>query len=476
LTAAVEELANDELLNDIGPSKSLIGKELPEGAHPIYLKASETAGSAPEYGVMVESCMGAKTVNATEYSTNGTSSAGSSSTRASLEMGSNEEDNFEIGQAVLVKDGSNGYAIRNVYSVDSPGNQLDLNFNLDNAPNSGTALGKAVTYKPTATGHPYFSAWMYRANGGGIEAIRTCRTTAMNFNITAGQQIEADFSYAGSEFYFNPIEITSSNKYIDITDDGGTIEVVLDEKVYKSPIALATAIATKATAASVGSGDDTFSCVYKSIGTNKGKFVLESDGSTFSLLWNSGTNSVNSTGATLGFSVAADDTGSTSYTSDNEITYSASYFPSYDDATNLVAKSNEVMIGGFDDNICRKAQSVSISVATPVTDVESICASSGVSEKLILSREVTMTTTLIFQKHEAELFDRLLNGTSTSIMVNVGSKDSAGNWEAGKCVNFYLANATITGHVIGGDDFITVELSAKGYVDSTRKDLYINFL
>ena len=88
---------------------------------------------------------------------------------------------------------------------------------------------------------------------------------------------------------------------------------------------------------------------------------------------------------------------------------------------------------------------------------------------------MTMTATLILATNEAHLFNKYINNTTTQAMLNIGPK-TAGNWVPGKCVNIFLGNAVINGHVVGGDDFITLELTIKGFVSSTKKDGYINYV
>ena len=464
--AAVEELESDELLNDIGAAESTIGKETPTGTHPIYLKASEVAGQAPEYGVLIESAMGGKSTASTEYDTVG------SSTVSVLNVDSGEGASFEEGEAVLVKDATNGYAIRNIESIST--DAMTVNFNLDDAPALGVNLGKAVLYKPASSGHPSFSAWYYRANGGAVEAIAGCSTSSVSINLQAGALAECEFSYDGTKFYFNPIIITASNKYIDFDDTSSTTDLIatLTEKVYKNPHDLAREIALKMTAASVGSGDDVISCTYSN---TTGKFTISSDGSTFALRWSTGSNTASSVGAAIGFSIAADDTGALTYTSDNAISFAASYTPTYDNAQNIRVVQAELMIGDATDNICREASNVTLTIDSPTVEVEDICSDSGVAERLPESRSVSLTATLTLKKYEAGLFDKFINNTTTKIMVNVGPK-SNDNWVAGKCVNIYMQRAKLTGHVIGGDTFITVELTAKGFVTSSKKDLFINFI
>ncbi len=118
---------------------------------------------------------------------------------------------------------------------------------------------------------------------------------------------------------------------------------------------------------------------------------------------------------------------------------------------------------------------MSFSVETPPTDIDDICSQSGVKEKLILQRQVTMSATLTLKKYEVDLFQKFINGDGLQVMANIGPK-SGGNWVAGKCVNVYMGNATISSHVVSGDDFAIIELSAKAYVTSARKDFFVNFI
>jgi len=345
MTPNVEVLDSDELVNDIGKTKGSLGKQSPEGSHGIYIKHSEVEGQEPETGIMYESAFGAKTVNATEYSTTAGSVAGTSSARASLEMASDEEDNFEIGQAVLIKDGTNGYNIRNIYNVDSVGNQLDLNFNLGNAPATGVALGKAVLYKPAATGHPSYSAWLYNGNGA-VQAMAGARTSSISMTFTAGQQAETEISYGGSQMFLNPVIVSASNDDISYTDDAGASSVVLTADVYETPIAFIEHVVSVLNA-------DSLSTITGSYSSSDGKYTLASDDTIFQL--NSGDAL-----ATLGFSGAQ--TGATTYTSDTAIVTAPSLTPTFDGSDNIVVKNAELMLGDFSDNFCRETQEVSITI------------------------------------------------------------------------------------------------------------------
>jgi len=465
-TSAVEEIVSDELLNDIGASKSLTGLESPAGSHPAYLKHSQVEGQEPEIGLLYESAFGAKSIASVEYDTVAASTAGTTAARAVIKVGVGEGASFEVGEALMIKDGTNGYSIRNIHSIS--GDDLTLNFNINAAPALGVNLGKAVLYRPVASGHPSFSAWLYGANGGYTQAIAGCRTSEIAMTFPAAEQAEVSFSYEGVESYFNPVQVTATNRFIDFVDDGGTKVATLTAGFYKTPIAFAAHVQAVMRAASV----DIITVTYSNV---TGKYTLLSDGTTFSLLYNTGTNTANSAAVLLGDTTAANRTAAVTYTGANAISLVFPFTASYDDATNIVVKGAQLFVGDFHENVCRAATNVSITIGTPQEAVLSICASSGVSERLINAREVTLEATLVLERYESGLFDKFINNGDAVVMMNAGQKDSAGNWAPGKCVNLTMLQATITQHETGGDTIVEVTLSAKGYLTSTRKDIYLNF-
>lgn len=461
ITFEPELLESDELLNDIGASKSSVGKEAVSGSHSAYLKHSGVEGVEPETGIFYESLFGSKSVAATEYDTV------SSSTVSLLKVNTGEGSSYAVGEAVLVKDATNGYSIRNISGIS--GDDLLLNFNLAVAPNSGINLGKAVLYSPVAQGHPSFSSTKYLGNGHAIEVSAGNQTSEMSITADANGFGEVEFSYSGTKYFYNPITITASSKYIDITDDNGTIAASVPEKIYKSAIELASALEAAINDVSL----ETFTVVYSNV---TGKFTIASSTSAVvSLLWNTGTNAANSIGTKLGFSVAADDTGATSYTSDNAQVLTAALTPSYDAAENIIIKGAQLFVGGQSDNVCICAQSVSITVSKELEDEDCICEETGVASKIPVSRSIEMQVTATLNKYDAALLDALIQNKSVSAMFNAGPK-VGGNYVAGKCFNFYMQTATVSNYTTTGDSFIQAEFTLKGYVTSSTKDGFLNFI
>ena len=467
LVPGFEQLENEEIRASIGAAKPIQGLESPEGSFSHYLKHSGVEGAAPEMNYLCESAFGSTSSNATERVTDG------SSTTSELSLATGGTD-FARGKAVLIKDGVNGYQIRPVHSVS--GDDLTLGFNVATAPGTGIGAGKCVNFAPANSGHPTLSIHSYRGNGQAYEILAGAQVSELTIEAEAGQFVNMNFAFQGTKYYFDPIRITSTNKYIDVDDGGGEINVSIEEKYYRDPHELAQALEDAINAAS-GFGDVATVTYLDNDVTNAGKFTIESDGGTFEILWNTGTNAANSIGTTLGFSVAADDTGATSYTSDSALSWAAPHTPSYDSTDPMAAKYMEVLLGDAADYLCFCAQSINISLANEVTDVLCICAESGVDQKKVTARAVTVQMSFLLDKHDADKFKRFRANEETRFAFNFGTK-SGGNWEAGKSGCFYMPSAVISSYSLTDlDTLVGVDMELTGFVDSSGNgEVYLNFL
>lgn len=475
LVGAVNTTESDEQRNSIGASKQFTTNQAPTGNIPKYIKTSGVEGQAPDYAILIESALGGLSVAGSEFSTVGGSTAGDSTTRGTIAVTPGDELNFAVGQAMLIKDGTNGYAVRHVYNGIASGS-LPLNFNLNTAPGAGVGLGQAVFWYPVDSDQPTYSSWRYQSSTTASalkQAISGTRTTNMAFDFPANELGAVTFDLGGLEFFTNPIEITATNKYIDFTDDGGTIVAILDEKVYATPMTLALEVASKMTAASAASGGNTITCEW---GNKTGLFTIATDGVTLSLLWNSGANTANTAAPALGFDSASDDTAALTYSSDNEQTYEPPATPAFDDAEPAVIRDNMLLLGDFDEYECFGGQALTITVGTPKTDVPNWCSVSGIDESITLSREVTVSGTLKFKKHDVERIYKLLNNESVQLQFVTGIK-SGGNWVPGTVTSIFLPNVSVTTNTIDDADGYLVEtLEGTAYVGSDINDIFINQL
>ena len=451
-----EELENAERLNSLGSAKSEKGLENPTTSTSHYWRGSGVEGQAPNYSPMLKASFGTETVVSTERDTVG------GSTVSQLVMDVGEGPEFPLGRPLLVKDGANGRSVR--FSTGNSGDNVPLGFDLMNAPAAGVNTGLPVYWSPANEGHPSLNFWHYIGNSAGAakEVMAGARVTNFTVSAEAGEFINVAYSMAGTGYFFDPVIVEAADQYLDFTSDNGTFAALIEAKDYKDPHQLADALAS---AMSDADPAETFEVTYSD---SNGKFSIGSSTSAvLSLLWASGTNAANTVGDKLGFDTGSDDTGATSYEADNAQDYSAPVTPSFDDADPLVAKSNEVMLGDSDDNICFDATSVSISMDTPLKDITSMCAESGKSGSIVNGREINIEVSGYLQGYDADKARRFRENSDIRFQWTAGTK-MGGNWVEGKTVAAYAHTAVMaTAPVISDDEGIAaVTFTLQTYVNA----------
>jgi len=462
-----ELLENAELKASLGKSKSITGAENPTASFSHYLRHSGVEGTAPNYKEILEAIFGTETVDASEEVTD------SGSTTSVIALTANGSDHPR-GSALLIKDGTNGRSIRPVHSQSSE--NLTLGFDIANAPAAGVGVGKCVMYSPADSGHQTLSLWHYIGSSGAIEMMSGVRVTEMGLTFPAGELINANYSFEGLKYYFNPIAVTSSDNKLDFTDDNGTFATSVTAQMYRDPHELAAAITSAMNSIQTA---ETHSCIYVD---STGKFTIStSTSAVLSILWKTGTSGADGTdehiGTVIGFSDAADDTGSTSYVADTAQDWSTPYTPSVDDSDPLVAKANQFMIGDSDDTTCFQASEVSVTMSVPKTDIESVCADSGRSGSVPNERTVNVSVTALLEQHDVDKFRRYRANSDTRFCYIFGSK-SGGEWVEGKCGCLYGPSATVTAFSIeDADGLVTLNIELETYVDADGNgEIYLDFV
>lgn len=460
----IEKLDNEEMKNSLGMAKKITGAENPTASFSHYIKHSGVEGQAPAYGKLLESLFGGVETEGTEYQTV------SSSTTTAIKVA--DASNFRVGQPLLIKDGTNGYSIGFVHSLETVTDFLTLGFKIAAAPASGVSLGKAVLYYPVNTAtHPSLSLWRYIGNGGAKDMVRGAKVTELTISAEAGQLINGSFSLEGLEYFFNQIEITSSNDTLDFTDDNGTFAARVAAGWYKTPQELATALQDAIDAVS----SETITVTYSN---TTGKFTIAtSTSAVLSLLWQSGTNTARTIGTALGFDVAADDTSATSYAADNAQAYAAPYTPTFDDSDPLAAKGHLVYFGDATDNVCFGPSSVEITISNERKVIDNICSASGRSGSVITGRTVTVSCSGLMNQYDADKIDRLLQNKESRFQY-IGGVKAGGNWVPGKCFGVYLPYCSVDSFTVGDDESLTtVEFEVSAFVpDDGSLECYLGFV
>lgn len=467
MTPEFEQLENAELKNSLAPGKTIQGAEQPTVSFSHYLRHSGVEGTAPDFNELLKGAFGSEVVAGSEFSTTGGSTV-------SLIVSTGASSNFQRGQGMLIKDGTNGYRIRAVHEVS--GDNITPSFNLPagTAPGSGVGLGKAVLYKPANDSHQAMTLTHYIGNGGAIQQMAGAKCTEVGITFEAGDLVNAAFSLEGIVYNFDPIETTATDTKLDFTDDDGTFAATITAKTWKDPHELAAAIQAAMNTTNAG---ETKTVTYSD---TTGKFTITSTGTLLSLLWNTGANAANTIGDKIGFSTAADDTGtaaSTGYTSDNAISFASAYTPSFDSADPVAAKDNEIMLGDQTDQTCFVASTCEFTLTNTNRRIESFCAVSGFAGSVINAREVVVNITSQLEKYDVSRFKKFRANDNVRFQYSFGVK-VGGNWVAGKCGCIYVPTATIASYDINDDEGLaSLEMELRAYADASGNgEAYLNFL
>lgn len=463
MSPQTDTLSNDELKASIGQSKSIIGAENPTSSVSLYLKHSGVKGSAPDASELIEAAFGTEAVAGSEFDTV------AASTTSVTKVDAGEGASFVRGQAYLIKHAASPWEIRAVDSVST--DDLNNSFDTEIAPAVGVNLGQAVTYSPADDGHQTLSLWHYLGNSGAVQMTSGARVTDMSVEFPAGELITASYSMDGLEYFFNPVEITATSNFFDFTDDGGTFAASVTEKFYKDPHELADAlsIAINATATT-----EVHTVTYSD---STGKFTFAATGAVLSLLWFSGANTANTIGAAVGFDVGSDDTGAVTYDSDTALVLSSPDVPTFDDSDPLAAKSNRVMLGNQEDNVCFEASSVSFTLSDERQAISSVCADSGRSGSIVAARTATVSVTALLNQYDADAFKRFRTNQDTRFQYIFGTK-TGGNWNEGKSGSLYMPTATISSYSVVDDaGLVTLELELTAFVNSNGDgEVFLSFV
>ena len=468
LSPNAESLENAELTGSIAPAKPIRGIETPTATFSKYLNHSGVEGQEPQYGPILEALFGNKNIYVSAEATV------ASATETSITLGAGEGANYARGYGLLIKDGANGFRIRVAEDVVSDTITLNMPLPTGQAPGAGVKVGIPITYIPANDGHPSLTLWNYLGSGGATQMIAGSRTLGWDITADAGQLINGSFTFEGTAFYWNPIEVTMTNQYIDFTDDDGTFAAVVANGWYQDPGQLANAVAS---AMNNTATTQTHACTFQD---KDGKFTISTSTSTIlSLLWNTGANAANSIGTTLGYDVAADDTGATSYEADNAQSYDPPFTPVFDPADPIVAKNQQVMVGlpEQDDIVCFEASTLSISPSNTKANIESICATTGISSSVISARTTEINIVALLEKHQQDEFQRFRENQTIKFQYSFGPKADGNNYDAGFSGAWSSSTCVISSlEVTNIDDIARLSMTLNPFVEDGKGELFLNFL
>ena len=447
LSPGLETLTNEELKNNIIPGKAIVGRENPTFSLSHYFRAGEN-GNLPDYNLLMKAGFGA--VNEVSAETD------IASVVDAITFDLTDGTEYQKGDILLVQS-TTGFELRPIEAIS--GNTVTLAFALDNVPNVGALVGKPRTYNALNDSNliPTLSAWYYLPDT--IEMVSGARIEGVDINFSAGELINASFSGSGLGFYFDPLVIEATNKFIDVDVSATEYAASIPEGTYKDPHQIAEAIENALNAN--GSGV-LFVVTYN----DDGKYTITGD-SAFTLLATTGASG-NSVLPTIGFT--ADAGPSTSETSDSDIDLTSGFSPVYDDADPIAAKGHVLLIGSAADNVCVNASTVDFSLANTKADLLDICAESGVGASIFNERTGTVSISSYLQPFEARYFKAMRKGERVSFFYGAGEK-LGGQFVKESCAGVYISHATITSIEVADQDGVAqlnLELAAYAPEDSSQ--------
>lgn len=180
------ELVDRNVLNgSIGKNQSRKGMKSVAGNISVEFKAHGTEGTAPEYGLLVESALGSARSAATQTTTTG-------NTASVLEFGTTP--NFAVGDIVMVK-ASGAYHISPVTAVGAT--SITLLRAASGSFADGVVVAAVQTYYPANSGHKSISVTKYVEDAIEEQGIG-CKITSMALsNFSVGQLAQLDFGMEG---------------------------------------------------------------------------------------------------------------------------------------------------------------------------------------------------------------------------------------------------------------------------------------
>ena len=453
-----ESIENEELSGSLGKKKTVPGLPTAKASFSLYPKGSGVEGQAPSSGVnvLLKALWGAQSTASVEYDT----IAGSTVT--AINVGVGEGATFSIGEGLLVKHSAFAWELAVIKGI--TGDVLTPLFALNNAPATGTNLGKAIHYTTAESGHKTLSVHGYWGNGQAYVAEPGCRPISMVASGDAAGFLNAQFELEGLDQFYDPILIAATDIKLDFTDDDGTTVATIVAGTYRSPKALADTLTAACQAVT------TQTMVIEWI-ESSGKFKIYSTGTLLSLLWNTGANAANTVGDKLGFLVAADDTGTgavTGYTADTEKDWSAPYTPAFDDNDPIILRNSKLMVGTQLQNECVGASNVSYELTMDKIDKLSLCSVNGKSGVALDTRSINLSCEVLVEEHKVRWYEALQDATGIGFQLNTGPK-SGTNFLVGKSMILHAKDCTVTVHNLGEKDgLVNLALELVAFVDASQ--------
>lgn len=187
INVAKESLERNVLNGSIGMVRPRTGMSSATATIPVEFRASSTAGGAPDYDLLLKSCLGEATDVAANTSTTG-------NTNDTINFA--DTSDYEVGQPVLVKE-AGAYHLSPIESIIT-NTSITLAIAAGSAFSDGVEVEAARVYSPANSGHPSLSveAWYEGTRKEYIHGAKVSSMALNNFN--TGQLADLSFSLEGA--------------------------------------------------------------------------------------------------------------------------------------------------------------------------------------------------------------------------------------------------------------------------------------
>ena len=473
---------NLQLTGSLIPGPSIPTGQAPTGSFSHYWKGSGTEGTAPEFGPLLDSALGAHR----RVSTERTTTAGSTVSEIKC---ANAQD-YSVGDAVLVKDDTNGWSARPIKSVS--GTTLGLAFDIDHAPAAGTKLGKCTTYYPLESKQPLYDiTHLYDGGKGGMEYVKDCRTSSFTITANPSTGTNCAYNFAGAAHDQNPSALIKDVYFIDgqsnkfrITSGANetAVTIPINEYLPTSTTASETLANALQTAIRAVSGQNSittagYTVAYSAV-SKKYTFTKGGSDSTIGLDF---TDQVGSLKKYLGFT-ADTVTGAATITAPNASApdRSAKIFrvkPAYDQTTPPGGVSQWLMIGATSgENVYLDASTLSVAFTNTLENVTSIARPKGLLSTHIGGRSVEFSLTVPLEPYQDKFFNDFKNVTKLNCAYVWGRK-TGGNWDAGNSGVVYSPTCTISAYAPAkAGSIYTANITVRAFSDGVNLPIFYSFL
>ncbi len=166
------------------------------GSMKAEMKASGTEGNAPEFGLLIESSLGAERSAVTKTSSD---ADGSSYTDTQIALADADASEYAVGDIVTTKR-AGAYHTSPIISVNNTPGAVSITLLIADPAGAyvdGIVISAVQTYLPADVDHPSFSVAKYIEDAV-LEQAAGCKTTSMSLeNFTTGQLAAFNFNFEG---------------------------------------------------------------------------------------------------------------------------------------------------------------------------------------------------------------------------------------------------------------------------------------